>query len=373
MRGRPVALALALCLLAGCAPAPAPAEPPAPAVYTDWSRLTPYAPVEPLYSYSDHYCGDGPLQSWDGYGALLPYAGGYLRTEHYIVDQVARFGLVTARGELVTAPVYADITHAGGFLLLSRGSAARYQDQDPIQERGDFDLTVAAADGRWVREAPGLCLVTTADREDGLLALCDGAGGLEFWNGAGETVATFSGDDFRPYLGDDFSWVNEGGPWLYLRDGLGYVECYRYPGESGEWEYHDEALRLYLDLAAGQILETPPEGYPAEPEGGQQAESPAFPGYDSAWEQRDAVTGQVYYRCHRVGGAADDLLDESGNVVWADCEDLYLLADGMLAVWTGQWSWTGVWDDQGHPASFSWYDLTTGACVFRYPLTNNEE
>ena len=73
----------ALCLLAGCA-SPAPeAKTPAPAspVYTDWSKLTPYKPVEEQYSYAETYREDGTLQPDGGYGPLLPYIGSYLETE----------------------------------------------------------------------------------------------------------------------------------------------------------------------------------------------------------------------------------------------------------------------------------------------------
>lgn len=364
-------LALALCLLCGCgrpsgADTDAPGEETWSPVYTDWSKLAPYEPTEALYSYSDHYCGAQTLQSWDGYGTLLPYAGAYLKVENYITDRIELYGLVTARGEIVTAPVYANIYHSNGFLFLRRGSDALYQKEDPVQERGDFDLTVAASDGSWVREVKDWYLVTTSGQDGGVLALSNGAGDLELWNAESQVIATFSGDDFRPYFGHDFSWVNyEGGPWLELYDGLGYANTYFYRGEDGKYGYQEEELRLYLDLATGAVLETPPEGHPAEPEYGKWVEPPTFPGYWNVWSNADQVTGEVYYQCNREGG--QDLLDGDGKVVWKDCDELFSIADGMLSIWTGRWEWGG----SAKPTVFSWYELDSGKCVFRYPLAEN--
>ena len=236
-----------------------------------------------------------------------------------------------------------------------------------MEERGDFELTVAATDGSWVRQAEGRYLAASFQQEGGLLALGRAEGGLEFWNGAGETVALFPAQAFEPYLGTSVHWSREGGPWVaWYHKGLVYVESYNYLGTDGE-----NSLQLYLDLATGEILGTPPEGYPAEPDYGEWVEEPQFPGYQNVWSNTDRVTGQVYYEGRRDDGSGSDLLDENGNVVWPDYDssDSDAITDGMLPVWTGRWDHGG----SARTSVYAWYDLATGECVFRYPLTSNTD
>ena len=146
---------LSFCLLTGCGTAPkaesAPPPEPVSPVYTDWSKLTPYASTEPLYAYFEPYSGDGPLQPRDDYGPLLPYIGACSSTGSYMGD-LPLIGLVTTDGQLVTDPVYAametsaaywpDPTQPCSFLILYRG-----QVHDRIQEEwgtwvdGGFDYT----------------------------------------------------------------------------------------------------------------------------------------------------------------------------------------------------------------------------------------
>lgn len=384
MKGRLLALILAICLLAGCAQSPATDSPDSPdtpnilgpstvpenqspnadpptLVYTDWSKLTPYEPVRPLYTYSDHYCGGRPLQAWDGYGLLLPYVGADLELEHYIVDSLPLFGLTTARGEIVTDAVYADIVIRNGFLLLYRGTEELYKQRDPMLDWGDFDLTVAALDGSWVRDAVGYYYASSWS-DNGLLALGTSNGGFEFWNSAGETIAVFPAEAFQPYFGSSFMWSAEGGPWAeWQYDGLVYVLSYDYLGQSEEG-----FLRLYLDLATGQILEEVPEGYPEEPVREPLEDRPEFPGYYSAWSVIDDVTGAVYYEAYREIGDCN-LLDEDGNEVWKNYGSFSQVMGGLVAVWPGRW-------ENGAEATwFSWYDLKTGECMFRYPVSDNSD
>lgn len=78
-------LLMAACLLAGCTAAPVePETPPEPSVqeasqqpvqtlspvYADWTKLTAYETVEPLYTY--HAAYGQPLQARNDYGPLCP-------------------------------------------------------------------------------------------------------------------------------------------------------------------------------------------------------------------------------------------------------------------------------------------------------------
>ena len=123
---------LPLLLLAGCAPQAEtsvvqPDDTGSP-VYTDWSKLTPYEPQSPVYTYHAGYCGADRFQPRDDYGALLPYIGRYASMEQYVINTLPFYGLVTSSGELVSDPVYARINFFDDFLILTavtlRASAA---------------------------------------------------------------------------------------------------------------------------------------------------------------------------------------------------------------------------------------------------------
>ena len=90
---------LPLLLLAGCAPQAEtsvvqPDDTGSP-VYTDWSKLTPYEPQSPVYTYHAGYSGADRFQPRDDYGALLPYIGRYASMEQYVIDALPFYGLVT--------------------------------------------------------------------------------------------------------------------------------------------------------------------------------------------------------------------------------------------------------------------------------------
>lgn len=65
----------------------------------------------------------------------------------YILDRLPLYGLVTADGQLVTAPVYADLYREGPFLLLAQGEVqARHESSDGgTWVEGDFLYTIAAS------------------------------------------------------------------------------------------------------------------------------------------------------------------------------------------------------------------------------------
>lgn len=362
-----------LCLLAGCAAPKAPvqetaAEPLSP-VYTDWSHLTPQAAVEPLYTYAESYCGDGPLQAGADYGLLLPYVGSYLETDSYM-GPLCTMGLVTTDGQLVTDAIYAQIepvrdsfdsSTPSPFLMLYRGRlTGRYEDAwGSSWTEGEFDLTLAASDGRWVREMPpcyGAPSLLPGDRLG--LALEDGS--VIVLNAEGETVQTFSASSLEAYLGEGFAWNWEGGPYLNWYRGVGQV-----------WRYDDsdpggDGSVCWLDPDTGFVTEDPPPGWTEpvyEPEPGL-----TFPGYTGWSTFSDPATGKRYcYFCRTDDSGIYDLLDEQGHVVWENCG----LSYPVLGI--SDWGCPWVWNDLiacSEDGAFCYYD-PAGTCVFRYPVRTN--
>lgn len=361
---------ISFCLLTGCGTAPeaetAPPPEPVSPVYTDWSRLTPYEADGPLYTYFEPYSGSGDLQPRDDYGPLLPYIGAEPAVDNYIADRLPLYGLVTADGRVVTEPVYASIFVGDDFLLLERGSAQLFQQRDPMLIRGDFDLTMAAPDGSWVRAVDGYYVYSIK----GLLVTSD-HGDLSYWNGQGELVHHFSVDAFRPYLGDGYIWNDEGGPWLEQADGrVVYLTSYNHSPADGA------PLRLYLDLEQNTVRETPPDGYPVEFDYERlYEETPEFPGYRNIWAITDPVTGQRYYQAHTdtEGPPEHHLLSESGEVLLTDFDSLWVpfpqIINGCVACVDYQNPYTAAMAG----GTFRWCRLDDGECVFRFPIRSNAD
>ena len=364
---------LALLLLAGCAsPAPEPAPEPEPVspVYTDWSKLTPYEPEKEQYAYADTYREDGVLQPSGDYGPLLPYIGSYLETQSYM-GPLTTLGLVTADGRLVTPPVYAEIEMArdwltnayAPFLLLYRGEVTgRHENEWGSWVEGDFNLTVAAPDGSWVRELPpcyGGGQLLSGDRL--ALALTDGS--VLILNADGSTAMSFPASALEPYLGEGFTWQWDGGPSLDWVNDVGRV-----------WKYDENApngngTACWLDPDTGAVTADPPPGY-VEPEYAYQ-EGPelAFPGYNNWTTLTDPVTGKLYCHGTRTDGSdIQDLLDEQGRVILEDCTLPYW-AMGIEHGWQSPW----IWADRiacSEDGMFCYCDLN-GTCVFRRTIQTN--
>lgn len=324
---RRLLLLLLLLTLAGCAarteepPAPPAEEAPAPAeelspVYTDWSKLTPYEPVREVYTYHAGYRADDIFEPRGDYGVLLPYVGRYASMEQYVIEALPLYGLVTDRGELVSEAVYAEIDFRGEFLLLYRGDPENGVSGGDSYAGGMFSRTLAAADGRWAHELTDSYYVTNGF---GLLVTAATDGSLAVWNEDGEVVMRFDGGQFKPWLGDDFVWGMEGGPFLFLQDGrVCYVISYLVNGE-----YRDAPVRLYLDLTGGAVLTEPPAGYGQEPDYsaiyGEDPEPPEVAGCRYLQPVTDPVTGEICFFGWRSGNGAEGghyaLFDGAGDLL----------------------------------------------------------
>lgn len=380
MRRRVLPWLLALCLLAGCGgkspedvTEPAEEETPEESetvspVYTDWSRLTPYIPPEPVYSRFTPYSGSDPLQARDDYGPLIPYVGVNIDTESYM-GSLPLLGLVTTQGRLVTDPVYADAHMVKGgdgrgrFLILYRGNLlGMEEDEWGNYPQGSFTYTVLAPDGSWVREFPGgdsYFLLSPTE-----LALSCEDGSVTVLDTDGRTVAHFPREALTPYVGEDFQWTWEGGPSLISQDG--YLCVWRYDDSDPE----GDGIACYLDPDTGTVSLQPPGTPRPDPGFPEWSETPVPEGYGWAVSVTDPITGRAYRFAAPSGSDTGDLLDESGAVIRANVRFPYLILgmDGSAFV-----PW--VWGDRiccEEDGCFCCYDLE-GELVFRYVVATNTD
>lgn len=368
---RLIAALMPLLILAGCGAPAGPGTLEAPEipeavspVYTDWSKLTPYEPVQPVYTLHPGYSGTGALEARDDYGALLPYIGKYSTMERYVIDALPFFGLVTNEGAIVSDPVYAWVHFYDGFLVLYRGDPDGITGGDAF-DGGTFSRTLAAADGRWVRELTDSYYVASGH---GLLLTAAADGSLDLWNTEGEIVTHFDGSAFTSWFGGDFTWGEEGGPFIdWTDDRVGYAVSYSVDGE-----YRDEGVRLYLDFASGAVTDTPPEGYGAEIDYSavydDTPEPPEVEGCNYLDPITDQVTGETYFSGYYSGGENEDgsyaLFDGQGRLLVENCglwpfETAAIIRAGLCSTL--------------EDGCFCFRSLAGGTLVFRYPMRTNSD
>lgn len=365
---RLIAALLPLLVLAACGapaqPEPVPPAEPVSPVYTDWSKLTPYEPVRPVYTLHRGYSGADALEARRDYGALLPYIGKYAAMEGYVIDALPFFGLVTDRGELVTDPVYAGVQFCGDFLVLYRGDPDGAAGGDAY-DGGTFSQTLAAADGRWVRELADSYYVGSGC---GLLLTAAEDGALDLWDRDGELVTHFDSALFTSLFGEEFRWNEEGGPYVdWTDDRVGYAVSYYVGGE-----YQEQGARLYLDFSSGAVTDAPPEGYGVEIDYGAlfdgTPEPPAVEGCNYLEPITDQVSGETYfygyYRKSEEEEGSFALFDGEGRLLVENCglwhfETSPILRAGLCAA---------VED-----GCFCLRSLEDGALVFRWPMRSNSD
>lgn len=341
-------------------PAPPVKEPkPASPVYTDWSKLTPYVPAEIKYTYFDPYSGSEPLQPRDDYGLLLSYVGTNSILEQYIMDKLPLYGLVTDKGQLVTEPVYTDISFLGEFLLLARGEVYGYHEMGwGTVADGGFAYTIAAENGSWVREI-GAAHEVFSFGEDCLAAsMRDGS--VLVIRADGSTAAEFPRSALEPYLGADYEWSWDMGPTLSGTNGL--LTIWKYDETITDGDYNV----CYLNPATGEISAKAPAGWD-DTVHFEEYEVPHVPGYGYLDQIVDSATGKVYYSGSRQEDAHTvyDLLNEDGQLIYAGCvlEDVYLWTPIVRAGLI-----TSI--DDG---VFSYHSLADGSTVFSFPLRSNSD
>lgn len=327
-------------------------------VRADWSVLTPYAAGKTEYRYFSPYSGRANLTPCDHYGPLLPYIGAEMSLSGYVMDAIPLYGLVTADGQIVTAPVYTEVlTNYGPFLLLYRTDGAD----------GQTRVTVAARDGSWVRDAGDWREFIPFDdrlaisRADGSVQILDADGGL---------AAEFSRGDLAPFLGGDYIW---GDPMIGYIEGCalsyehGYLTAAFYDEDSpwgNYWRYE-----CFINPDSGTVSADAPANW--HPDDGWDYENPPeIAGYCYPEEIEDLTNGDIYYAAYPDCAELDgdwslDLLDAEGTLLVENCMTSSALqwrpvvADGML----------GVVKD----GAFTYTDISTGDVTFRYPLRTNSD
>lgn len=361
-----IAALLLVPVLAGCVIRAEPqVEPDPPSfVYTDWSKLTPYKPVQPIYTYHAGYGADGLFEARGDYGALLPYIGKYSTMEMYVIDALPLYGLVTSRGELVSDPVYARIVFHDDFLLLYRGDPAGVSGGDTFAG-GTFSRTLAAPDGRWAHELKDSYYVGSGR---GLLMTAAGNGALDLWNADGEIITHFEAALFTSRLGENFTWGEEGGPFInWTDDKVGYVTSYTFNAE-----YREQGIRLYLDFTSGTVTDTPPEGYESEIDYAaivdDTPEPPVIEGCNYLDPIADKVTGETYFYGFYRGGENEDgryaLFDSEGRLLLENIE--LTRFEASVIVRAGLCSTV-------EDGCFCYRSLADNTPVFRYPMRTNSD
>lgn len=363
---------LAPVLLAGCA-APgssAPAisiEPQTVSpVYTDWSKLTPYEPdtAKALYSKFKPYQGDA-LTARDDYGPLLPYLGAEPAVSDYILDRLPLFGLITADGHVVTEPVYADICvstdYSGNlpvtapFLTLQKGDPNGETGNGMMSQAGEFLCTVAAPDGRWVRDF-GIAGTVFVDSTH--LAVVEPNNSVTVLDKTGKTAAYFPGSAFTSYLSGSASpfFGVESDPRLSAKDGVLYVEGF----DEGLENWH---TFCYLNIADSSLSPDPPEGFSDQWPDGSGSDSG---GYSPLV---DPVTGTLYYYSRDYSSNAFNC--SMLNILDAGKHPLLSLSDESSTLYQPL-LWNGLCSAV-QDGAFCYFDLKSGNCVFRYPLRSNSD
>lgn len=380
-----IAALLLLLALTGCAAkveAPGTAEtPPAPEtppaaetptvtkapspVYTDWSKLTPYEPVREIYSYHAGYRADGEFEPRDDYGVLLPYIGSCAAMEDYVIEALSLHGLVTSKGELVSEPVYAWINFYGDFMILGRADPEGDTVADAYGS-GPYFRTLAAADGHWAHELGDSYYVAETS---GALMTASLDGSLDLWNTEGEIVTHFDGARFRQWLGEEFYWEENGGPFISLADDkVGYAGSYVVDGE-----YIEDGVWFYLDLVGGEIMTEPPEGYPVEFDysalEGDLPKEPEIEGCNYLDYITDPIEGVTYFLGFLPGEDGDGdwvytLFDADGNVLVEDAgmspfEEITIVRAGLCSTIEDSF--------------FCFRSLHDGTVVFRKMMNTNTD
>jgi len=330
-------------------------------IRADWSSLTPYTAQAAQYRYYTPYSGSGELLPDENYGVLLPYIGAEVALSGHAVDALPLYGLVTADGQIVTEPVYTEIlTSYKPFLLL-------YRAQDIYHSK----MTVAARDGRWVRDAGDWReVLLLEDDTNPRLALSNGDGSVWILNADGSMAAEFTRDMLEPYLGTGYEW---GDPLT------GYIEGCALSYEHGllTAAYFDEEspwgnywrYECFMDPETGTVNGTPSAHWTPDNEWSYE-NPPEFEGYSYPEEVEDLVTGTRYYSAYPEHDGWDDdwtldLLDKNGRALMKNClastalQWRPIVADGMLgAVRDGVFTYT---------------QIATGDIMFRYQLHTNSD
>jgi hypothetical protein len=361
---------LSVLILSGCGASPQPAPTPTPApeptptpteepfspVWTDWSKLESYEAATPVYTLHAGYCGEGPFRARDDYGVLLPYVGKYASIDimYSVLPTIPLYGIVTARGEVVTDPVYARLNMFDDFIVLYRGDPDGLAEPDVF---GAYSRTIIAPDGSWAIELEDEFYV---DARYGRLTTASPDGTLIVRNAEGEIAARFDGSLFTEAFGEEITWgSDDGGPHIrWAEDGLGRASKTN-PGSGAQ-------TMLYLDLGDGSVSDTMPEGvteehYANATQSEDWPDPPSVPGFRFNSCIKDGVTGEYYF----CGYYREKPQDEAVPVVY-DAEGRLLGSGDYPFIRAGLVSST-------ENDCWCYRRIDGGELVFRYPIRTNSD
>ena len=323
-----------------------------------------------MYTYSPHYSGE-KLTPQDDYGMLLPYIGALVDLDDWEPETAYYYGVMDRSGRVVTDPAYDNVSLYGGYLVLTKLTAA------PDDYTSLHYVTIAAQDGRWVREMGLQQSVTYAIDDSGFVACVGLDGEISFVNSDGEITCLVTKEVYAPLVGTDsfgfdfFTMSGDCNVFLSLEvyEGLGYLRVMEFTEDAREPFY------IYLDPVTGAASLAPPEGHAAEPvyvshepvdENGDPI-VPDVPGMMSVWATYDDATGELYYEGYAGDGVTYSIFDRDGNPVWEDyemAESVYPLIVGGTMAFLEQSS--GV-------ICFARYDIVTHECIFRCVLRSDSD
>jgi hypothetical protein len=223
-------------------PSPTPSQPVTYTVKTDYSGLTPYKPIEEVYTrLTEDYMPE--LIPSDDYGPLLPYVGEVIDSDwgsfHY-------YGLMTKDGMIVTDAVYAGVYPESTFYVL-------YQPTEMAEPEGYLHAVkryaLCALDGSWATPFNYEAIYNT--NQYILLVRDASTNDIDVFSSAGtllyNTRSIGSYAELQPY---SFYDPNDEMGFTVTEDGDGYITITH--GTYGE----DDSISFFLEATTGNIVNT---------------------------------------------------------------------------------------------------------------------
>lgn len=380
-------LLLCLCLLlGGCVTTAEPTEmqkPPADvSVQTNYSQYAPREALLPKYIPAAEPCYD--LVASDSYGAIYPYAG--LSTSTEFSGSRFQYGMVDARGQILTEPVYSQVEllwHWDDYTGFSQSHPYWILEKQIVDEDYNYTFLYAVAnqDGSVVTE----CSYSAISWGDGYILAVDTAGEQPRFD--------IFDSEMQLYLRSEDIPALEQIPKNYLNyfsaelsDGMFLFYC---TDESGQSLYYFTDLQGETLLGPYSYAEQFIDGIALVQDSYDtygyinKSGEPCFPysfTYCSGFREGVAVVGDV--------NGTRSLVDREGNVILREGEwqtlyrtqDIYgLQEEGIVNYYNarGELIYEDIpynWDYLGHGIFSDWEnELIVGATQKRFTVSREED
>ena len=326
---------------------PTPSQPVTYTVKTDYSGLTPYKPMEEVYTrLTEDYMPE--LIPSDDYGPLLPYVGEVLYGYHDTFDGLVLIGddkgFITLKGKMVTDAVYSDIYHPYHYDSEAKSYIAESLyiiKKIFINDTGDdgfMKYAVCAEDGSWITpfdyedilECDKVMLLFR-DRRTNDVDVMDYTGRILYNTKTLDSFALLCDDFFTSYDTDY--------PSVYHESGEGFVAVTK--NEKG----------YFLDELDGNLIQTEFSDVGAFSDGVTSAEKDGLCGYvDSnlnfviapTFARADTFKNGTALVEFTYGGYA--MIDRTGKIVARSPDFIY---DNGCYFETGNYSETSIYKRNG--------------------------